>query len=354
MTIHRFCDTTVLPGKIWFKVSAIALFVITILFFAIAIRIPTYFIVSLVTGSLLVLILASFSQIAKKWLILISSLSAGVLLALFLAGLVANKGEVTGLGTPLTWVTAEPEFLLLCIFGWFGGIIYSIVSDNNIELTTASIQEENISPGIISDVLIGVSGALLAHLFLPEMWQDSGGHMAITGVIGGYGGKVIIATVFKKYIDRINETSLEEAQRKNQELTVENQQLKAELTQAASDRAALNEVKSKLEATQAQIEHIKPYDFAAVDRELQSMGLNEAESVLKNQIVDTQDVAELPPVLEAAVRVALGQLNGKAVGYSQKELVMAWVEFKTDRHQRNPRLIGQGSVKYLLDSLAAR
>ncbi|MGK7910343.1 MAG: C39 family peptidase [Synechococcus sp.] len=337
-----------------FKLTAIVLSIVTILFLALALNIPTYFLVSLVSGSLLLLVLVSFSKIAQKWLILVSSLSGGVLFALFLAGLIGNDGKVEGIHTPLQWMTADPEFLLLCIFGWFGGIIYTIVSDNNIELPTASIRGENISPGIIGDVLIGISGALLAYQFLPDIWQDSAGHMAVAGVVGGYGGKVIIAAVFKKFIDRINETSLEEAQRKNQELSEENQQLKTERTQSIADRAAIDEVKSTLEATQAQIEQIKPYDFAAVERELQSMSLNDAETVLKTQIVDAQDVAELPPVPEAAVRLTLGQLNGQAVGQSQADLVTAWVAFKTDRHQRNPHLIGQGSVKNLLDGLAEK
>ncbi|MEM9567781.1 MAG: C39 family peptidase [Cyanobacteria bacterium P01_E01_bin.34] len=341
-------------GKLWFKSLAIVLFVVTILFLAIAIGIPTHFTVSLVSGSLLVVGLASFSKIAQRWLVLVSSLSTGILFALFLAGLIGNEGQLQGLVNPLEWIAKEPHFLLLSIFGWFGGIIYTIVADNNIELPTASGKDKIISPGIIGDVLIGISGALLAYYFLPDTWRESAGHMAVTGVVGGYGGKVIIAAVFKKYIDRIKATSLEEVQQKNHELEQENQQLKTEREQAIADHSTLETMQATLAETQAEIERIKPYDFAAVERELQGMSLETAKQVLTSQIVNAEDVAELPPVTEAAVRSVLGRLNRTVIGSSKDDLVAAWTAFKTDRNQRNPHLIGQGSVKNLLDSLAAQ
>ncbi|MEO0354334.1 MAG: C39 family peptidase [Cyanobacteria bacterium P01_A01_bin.3] len=336
------------------KSAAIALLVITVLFLALAIGIPTYFTVSLVSGSLLVVGLVSFSKIAQRWLILVSSLSTGILFALFLAGLIGNEGQVQGLNEPLEWIAKEPHFLLLCIFGWFGGIIYTIIADNKIELPTASGKNKIIRPGIIGDVLLGISGALLAFYFVPDSWLESSGHLAVTGVVGGYGGKVIIAAVFKKFIDRIKATSLEESQQKNQELEQENQQLKTEREQAIADRSVLENMQTTLTKTQAEIERIKPYDFAAIERELQGMSLETAKQVLTSQIVNAEDVAELPPVSEAAVRLALGRLNSTVVGSSKDDLVAAWTAFKTDRNQRNPHLIGQGSVKNLLDSLAAQ
>ncbi|MGK7905824.1 MAG: D-Ala-D-Ala carboxypeptidase family metallohydrolase [Synechococcus sp.] len=95
----------------------------------------------------------------------------GASFAIALSGLISGVQYQQGEGLGFVW-SIDRRLLVLAVFGWFGGVIHSM-ADGSVDLPTARVEGAEVRPGIIGDVLVGVSGAFIAYAFMPMEWKGT-------------------------------------------------------------------------------------------------------------------------------------------------------------------------------------
>jgi len=149
----------------------------------------------------------------------------------------------------------DPLYLNLTLAGLLGGLLYSILLDQKLELP--SWDGNALKPGFLGEILVGIGGSLIAYRFLPQELRkpdDTGWEITIfvTGLVGGYGGKAILDTALNKVIKRIETADLAKEKAESQAKELEektyirnlvNQQIQEGLNQSE-----LSEMQEKLES----------------------------------------------------------------------------------------------------------
>ena len=145
----------------------------------------------------------------------------GFFLTATLAWFASGAGEAVEFGKPLgeflfdEYNRIDGRWFVLAKFGWFGGLIYSILADGKLELPSVNMADKSISPGFVGDVLVGVAGAFIAYTLIISTTGQGGSEagiddlstLIVLGIVGGYGGKAIIKSSLKKFVGQIDEQS---------------------------------------------------------------------------------------------------------------------------------------------------
>jgi predicted chitinase/tetratricopeptide (TPR) repeat protein len=152
----------------------------------------------------------------------------------------------------------DPLYLNLTLAGLLGGLLYSILLDQKLELP--SWDGNALKPGFLGEIFVGISGAFIAYSFLPEILKnpatsnDSNLSLLafVTGVVGGYGGKAILDTALNKVIKQIEtadkEKEIAESQAKELEEKTYIRNLVNQQIQEGLNQSELSEMQEKLES----------------------------------------------------------------------------------------------------------
>ncbi|MBC1196339.1 hypothetical protein H0901_14010 [Microcystis aeruginosa BLCCF158] len=152
----------------------------------------------------------------------------------------------------------DPLYLNLTLAGLLGGLLYSILLDQKLELP--SWDGNALKPGFLGEIFVGISGAFIAYSFLPEILtnpappNDSNLSLLafVTGVVGGYGGKAILDTALNKVIKQIEtadkEKKIAESQAKELEEKTYIRNLVNQQIQEGLNQSELSEMQEKLES----------------------------------------------------------------------------------------------------------
>ncbi len=157
----------------------------------------------------------------------------------------------------------NPLYLNLTLAGLLGGLLYSILVDQKLELP--SWDGNALKPGFLGEILVGIGGSLIAYNFLPQELRkpdDTGLQITIfvTGLVGGYGGKAILDAALNKVIKRIETADLAKEKAESQAKELEektyirnlvNQQIQQGLNQSE-----VSELKEKLESASDDVKKI--------------------------------------------------------------------------------------------------
>lgn len=104
----------------------------------------------------------------------------------------------------------DMEYLVLSSSGALGGLIYSFMLDGELELP-ALINKKTFRPGFIGNIFVGIAGAFVAYIALPEELKNVG-EVGITifvaGLVGGFGGMALMYAALGKIIARLEEAEL--------------------------------------------------------------------------------------------------------------------------------------------------
>lgn len=106
--------------------------------------------------------------------------------------------------------TSESALLLLTFAGVLGGLSYAM-RERQIELPHSQPDKEHmINLGILADCFVGVAGAYVVFLIIPSNIDDLNSIQVLaTGVIGGYGGRILITQVLggvlKQEVDQLKD-----------------------------------------------------------------------------------------------------------------------------------------------------
>jgi len=134
-------------------------------------------------------------------------------------GLLIQFGSLEGSGMSkayrISWAAQReilfvvPAYFNLCIAGCFGGLLHSMLTQGSVDLPSLGGNgDQGLKPGFLGDCAVGIVGALIAFLALPdEMKKAPAEAMGIlvfsTGLVGGYGGKDILDRALKRLLTRI-------------------------------------------------------------------------------------------------------------------------------------------------------
>ncbi|MBD2621060.1 hypothetical protein H6G48_04900 [Microcystis flos-aquae FACHB-1344] len=170
-----------------------------------------------------------------------------------------NDTKISGLQGYLQWFNGiNTIYLSLILAGALGGLLYSILLDGELELPSWSKKNpNNLNPGFLGEIFVGIGGAFIAYKFLPQELRKSGDPgleitIFVTGLVGGYGGKAILDAALEKVINRIKTADLAKEKAESQAKELEektyirnlvNQQIQEGLNQSE-----LSEMQEKLEA----------------------------------------------------------------------------------------------------------
>ncbi|WP_107671297.1 N-acetylmuramidase family protein [Cyanothece sp. BG0011] len=104
-----------------------------------------------------------------------------------------------------------PTYLNLTLAGTLGGLLYSMLCDQTLEFPSWGKNGEGLEPGFFLDIFVGIAGALIAYLALPEPLKqgtEAGVMIFVTGLVGGYGGKYVLDAASQRLIKRIEQVDL--------------------------------------------------------------------------------------------------------------------------------------------------
>ena len=137
----------------------------------------------------------------------------------FLTGLAIGLLYALLLGNPWSDTAGIIEWpiLVLSFSGIFGGIIYAIVINGEVEMPRFLVDRGGVfEAGLFGDILIGIAGAFILELILPsslsvinptepdtaavlDQTRLQGSAIAATGLIGGYGGRAIVKFSLERF-----------------------------------------------------------------------------------------------------------------------------------------------------------
>ena len=187
----------------------------------------------------------------KRWRVY-STFLTGICIGFAYALLVGNPWS---LGLADTDTLIEWKVLVLTFSGIFGGVIYAIVINGEIEMPRFIVDEGALfKAGLFGDILLGIAGASILELLLPptlsvmENAELGGTAVAATGIIGGYGGRAIIKFSLERFfkytgaLDEVKSAAIIQQQRQRQvpQRSPSAAQLEAVVTEAnmSSDASA--------------------------------------------------------------------------------------------------------------------
>ena len=193
----------------------------------------------------------------------------------------------------------DPLYLNLTLAGLLGGLLYSILLDQKLELP--SWDGNALKPGFLGEIFVGISGAFIAYSFLPEILtnpaprNDSNLSLLafVTGVVGGYGGKAILDTALNKVIKRIETADLAKEKAESQAKELEQRKHILDLVnlqiQEGLNLSELSELQEKLEAAS---ENVKERAFNLA---------HDARSLGRRTLTFKDRVNRTIPIFEALV-----------------------------------------------------
>lgn len=130
----------------------------------------------------------------------------------FLTGLCIGLGYALLISAPLSLGLADAALLIewrvlvLAFSGILGGVIYTIVTNGEVEMPRFIVTQGGVfKAGLFGDILLGIAGAFILELLLPasasvmEKAEVSGTAITATGIIGGYGGRAIIKFSLERF-----------------------------------------------------------------------------------------------------------------------------------------------------------
>ena len=109
------------------------------------------------------------------------------------------------------WFIINRTYLALTLAGTLGGLLCSFLveEDKVLEFPSWAKHNKGLKPGFIGDILVGIAGAFIAYIVLP---QELKGKEIITifvaGLVGGYGGEYVMKAALKRLIQRMEEADL--------------------------------------------------------------------------------------------------------------------------------------------------
>lgn len=137
----------------------------------------------------------------RRWRVL-STFLTGFLIGLFYVLLIS--------GWPSFGLNAEGHSNLVLIFsGILGGVIYSILVDEHIEMPRFIANKgDEFEAGLFGDILLGIAGAIVLEVIrqqlAPNTQEPAPVGIAAVGIIGGYGGRAILQFALQRVFKDIN------------------------------------------------------------------------------------------------------------------------------------------------------
>ena len=167
----------------------------------------------------------------------------------------------------LEWLNGTNTlYLSLVLAGALGGLLYSILLDGELELPSWSKKNpNNLNPGFLAEIFVGISGAFIAYSVLPQELKQPGEQgleitIFVTGLVGGYGGKAILAAALEKVMERIKTANLAketaESQAKELEEKTYIRNLVNQQIQNGLNQSELSEMQEKLECATDDVKKI--------------------------------------------------------------------------------------------------
>ena len=167
----------------------------------------------------------------------------------------------------LEWLNGTNTlYLSLVLAGALGGLLYSILLDGELELPSWSKKNpNNLNPGFLAEIFVGISGAFIAYSVLPQELKQPGEQgleitIFVTGLVGGYGGKAILAAALEKVMERIKTANLAketaESQSKELEEKIHIRNLVNQQIQNGLNQSELSEMQEKLECATDDVKKI--------------------------------------------------------------------------------------------------
>ncbi|CAN1208661.1 hypothetical protein TUMEXPCC7403_00470 [Tumidithrix helvetica PCC 7403] len=138
-----------------------------------------------------------------------------------------SEDAVSGMPYLLGWLNkANPLYLSLTLAGTLGAILHTILIHGQLDLPSWSEDDTGLKPGFLGEIFIGISGAFIAYVFVPTEYLsgiNSGIKVFVTGLVGGYGGQLILNALLKKQLELIERADL--AQRDAKQANAEKEQI---------------------------------------------------------------------------------------------------------------------------------
>ena len=193
----------------------------------------------------------AFTPLGRHWVKFTITFAIGFFLTAILAWFASGGSETVEFGKPLgkflidEYNNVDDKWFVLAKFGWFGGLIYSILADGKLELPSVNVDDKSVDPGFIGDVLVGVAGAFIAYTLIVSTTGQGGSEagiddlstLIVLGIVGGYGGKAIIKSSLKKFVGQIDEQSTVEDKEPSEEVAPSKQLPTQGLSQSSSSGA---------------------------------------------------------------------------------------------------------------------
>ena len=156
-----------------------------------------------------------FSLRLLRFLYFFLMFSLGIFMALGFAKLISHtetvKNPVANMPYLLVWLNdASPLYLSLTLAGTLGAILHTILIHGQLDLPSWSDNDTGVKLGFLGEIFIGISGAFIAYVFVPTVYLDSGIKAFVTGLVGGYGGQLILNALLKKQLELIARADLAE------------------------------------------------------------------------------------------------------------------------------------------------
>lgn len=173
-----------------------------------------------------------FSLRLLRFLYFVFMFVLGILMALGFAKLISHTnpgGDTVVKGMPylLEWLNnANPLYLSLTLAGTMGAILHTILIHGQLDLPSWSEDDTGLKLGFLGEIFIGISGAFIAYVFVPTDYLsgiNSGIKVFVTGLVGGYGGQLILNALLKKQLELIARADL--AQKDAKQANAEKEQI---------------------------------------------------------------------------------------------------------------------------------
>jgi predicted chitinase/uncharacterized membrane protein YeaQ/YmgE (transglycosylase-associated protein family) len=193
----------------------------------------------------------------------------------------------------------NPLYLNLTLAGLLGGLLYSMLLDQKLELP--SWDGNALKPGFLGEIFVGIVGAFIAYFFSFGVLKNATGSASndlsllafVTGVVGGYGGKAILDAALNKVIKRIETADLAKEKAESQAKELDERRHILDLVnlqiQEGLNLSELSELQEKLEAAS---ENVKERTFNLA---------HDARSLGRRTLTFKDRVNRTIPIFEALV-----------------------------------------------------
>lgn len=119
------------------------------------------------------------------------------------------------------WYVLQSPFSVLVFAGALGGLLCSFLleDDKMLEYPAWTNDGRGLKFGFLGDLLVGIGGALIAYLVLPEsllvtpdrqLLPEATLTIFVAGIIGGYGGEYVMKAALQRLVKRVDEADFKQ------------------------------------------------------------------------------------------------------------------------------------------------